>query len=419
MPAPPAEVVVARSGPAIDLPRATTPPTQAVIVAGGRGTRLRPLTDDRPKAMVELAGRPFLDHLLALLHRQGIERVLLLLGYRAEMIREHVGDGGTFGVAVDTVTTAPEDETSVRMRVAEDRLDEHVLYCYSDNYWPLRMDALWADYRRVGLPAMTTVYRNRDGVSRDNVEVADGRIVRYDPTRSEPDLRGVELGYAILPRATVALVDDTSRPFEKVVYPQLVAAGLLGAHETDHPYHSIGDLARLPRTERFLRQPPTLILDRDGVLNVKAARAQYVTGPEEWRWLPGAREALGLLSRAGYRLIVVSNQAGVARGAMTRDDLAAVEARMCGDLAGDGVRIEAIYYCTHDWDAGCACRKPAPGMLLDAARDHELDLTGTPFIGDDPRDGEAAAAVGAPFIRVDDEHSLLDVATRLLETPPA
>jgi histidinol-phosphate phosphatase family protein len=389
-------------------------PRQAVIVAGGRGTRLRPLTDDRPKAMVEVAGKPFLDHLLAQLSEQGLEEVLLLLGYRAEAILDHVGTGSTWGLAISAIVTDADDETSSRMLAARGRLDEHFLFLYSDNYWPLQMDRLWADYERLGRPAMVTVYRNLDGYTRSNVRVADSVVVEYDPTRSRPGLGGVEIGYAILPRDVLDLVDTTERPFEKVVYPRLVDAGGLAAHETDHRYYSIGNFERLPLTEAFMSRRPMVILDRDGVLNRRPPRAEYVRRPEDVEWLPGTFEALRLMAGAGYRFAIVSNQAGIARGVMSQDDLAAVEQHMRTEFEQAGVEVEQFYYCPHGWDDGCSCRKPKPGMLFQAQRDFHLDLTRTLFVGDDERDGQAARAAGCRFAMVGEDRSLLDLARELV-----
>ena len=382
-------------------------------MAGGRGTRLRPLTDDRPKAMVEVAGKPFLAHLIELLRSEGFEEAVLLLGYRADVIVDHFGPDRDWGLRITTVVTDPDDETSQRMRTARAHLDDHFVFLYSDNYWPLSMDRLWADYERRGRPAIVTVYRNLDGYTRSNVRVADGRVVEYDPTRSRPGLSGVEIGYAILPRGALDLVDATDRPFEKVVYPKLVADDLLAAHETDHRYYSVGSMERLPLTQSFLARRPTLILDRDGVLNRRPPRAEYVRRPEDVSWLPGALDALRMLAAAGYRFLVISNQAGVARGAMSADDLLAVEDRMRTDLGRAGVSIDRFYYCTHGWDDGCSCRKPRPGMLFQAQRDYHLDLSRTLFVGDDERDGEAAAAAGCPFAMVTDDRSLLDIAHEL------
>jgi D-glycero-D-manno-heptose 1,7-bisphosphate phosphatase len=156
------------------------------------------------------------------------------------------------------------------------------------------------------------------------------------------------------------------------------------------------------------------MLDRDGVLNKKPPQAHYVRTWDEFEWLAGAKEALRLLTAAGYRVIVVSNQAGIARGAMTEAALTHIHERMQVEAAQAGGRIEAVYCCVHDWDAGCECRKPRPGMLFQAQRDFHLDLSRTLFIGDDERDAQAADAAGCPSVLVSDERPLLDVARKLV-----
>jgi histidinol-phosphate phosphatase family protein len=388
----------------------TDRPTQAVIVAGGRGTRLGRLTEDRPKPMVEVAGRPFLGHLLELLRDRGFRRVLVLLGYRADVVEAYVGDGSRFGLEVRTATTPPDDETGRRIRAARELLEPRFLFMYGDNWWPLPIDQMWRRYREAGFPAQVTVYRNADGRTRDNVRIdAAGRVEDYDRTRTAPGLGGVEIGYAILERGVISALPDRNEPLEALLYPPLVARHELGAFVTDHRYYSIGSPERLPPTEAFLRGAPAVILDRDGVLNRRPPRAEYVRRPEEFHWLPGALEALRLLSESGHRVFVVSNQAGIARGAMTADDLAAIERRMVVEVEAAGGRIDGFYYCPHDWDEGCECRKPRPGMLFAAQHDHDLDLSRTPFVGDDERDAQAAEAAGSPAMLVDEEHGVLDV----------
>ena len=110
---------------------------------------------------------------------------------------------------------------------------------------------------------------------------------------------------------------------EEALYTRLAQHRQLLAYVTDHRYYSVGRCIRLPLTEAFLARRPTVILDRDGVLNKKPPQAQYVRTWEEFAWLPGAQEALRLLNKAHYRVIVVSNQAGIGRGAMTEADLLA------------------------------------------------------------------------------------------------
>jgi D-glycero-D-manno-heptose 1,7-bisphosphate phosphatase len=364
--------------------------------------------------MVAFHGRPFLEYVVEMLREQGFERVLLLLGYLPEVIQDHFGDGSAFGVEVAYSVTAPDDLTVSRARVARDLIEDCFLLLYCDNYWPMRMDDMWRRFLDLDVPAMVTVYANRDDYrpGKDSVLVEDGYVKAFDKTRSVPGLRGVEISYAILTKPLLDRLPAEDELFEQALYPQLVSSGELGAYVTDHRYYSVGSLERLPSTERFLARRRTVILDRDGTLNRRPPRARYVTGADQFEWLPGSLEALRLLQEHGYRVVVVSNQAGIGRGAMTEADLEEVHERM---LEESGGAIDSVYHCPHDWDEGCDCRKPAPGMLFQAQRDLDLDLTRTPFVGDDERDGQAAEAAGCPFTMVSEEHPLLMAVQELIK----
>ncbi len=391
-------------------------PRQAVILAGGRGTRMQPITLDRPKPMVPVLGRPFLEYQVEQLRAEGFERIVLLLGYLPQVVIDHFGDGSRFGVEIVYSVTGPDDLTASRVANARHLLDPCFLLLYCDNYLPFRMDRLWSRFSAAGKPAMITVYANDDGLSRDNVVVEpDGTVAVFDRSRTAPNLKGVELSYAVITDLALEHLPAEDMLFEEAIYVPLAAERRLAANVTGHRYYSCGSLNRLPVTERFLARQKTVLVDRDGVLNRKAPRAHYVRNWAEWEWLPGAREALALLTGAGYRIILVSNQAGIARGAMTENDLAALHERMKQDVEAAGGRIDAIYHCPHDWDEGCACRKPSPGMLFAAQRDFDLDLTRTPFIGDDDRDGIAADAAECPFFQVTEDRSLLDIVHQLLK----
>jgi histidinol-phosphate phosphatase family protein len=260
------------------------------------------------------------------------------------------------------------------------------------------------------------VYANRDDYSRDNVRVAeDGLVKAFDRSRTAPGLRGVEIGFAIMARDDVLpLLTPEQQPFEQAVYPPLVESGSLRAYWTEHRYYSVGDHARLHLTEAFLARTPTVLLDRDGVLNARPSRAEYVRQPEDVRWLPGALAALRTFAEAGWRVIVISNQAGVGRGVMTEADVQAVNERMRREAEAAGGRIDAFYYCPHDWDAQCECRKPRPGLLFAAQRDFALDLTRTTFVGDDERDVQAALAAGALPVLLPEGASLLELSRELV-----
>lgn len=136
-----------------------------------------------------------------------------------------------------------------------------------------------------------------------------------------------------------------------------------------------------------------VILDRDGVIN--ADSDQFIKSPDEWIALPGSLEAIAQLNQAGYRVIVASNQSGIARGLFDMATLNAIHAKMHRAAAALGARIDAVFFCPHTSADHCDCRKPKPGLLRDIAHRYDVDLTGVPLVGDALRDLQAAAAVNA------------------------
>ncbi len=161
-------------------------------------------------------------------------------------------------------------------------------------------------------------------------------------------------------------------------------------------------------------------LDRDGVINRKAQEGEYLTCWEEIDILPGVAQAIRLLNQSDFRVIVVSNQRCVAKGLITTSELETMHQRMCAALAGDGAAIDAVYYCPHELQPPCNCRKPGPGMLLTAAKEHDIDLTASWMIGDSDIDIVAGLSAGCKTVRlvsgaenVDDRADL--VAMSLLE----
>ena len=385
-------------------------PTQAVILAGGRGERMRPLTDIRPKPMIEVAGKPFLEHQLLLLREQGFKKFLFLLGYLPEVVKNYFGDGSKWGVQIEYSVTAVEDLTGRRVKLAEKKLDDIFLLVYCDNYWPLPMEKMWARFCAANVPLMVTVYSNKDNYTKSVLKVDDAGFVSvYDKKKKTPDLQGTEISFAIVRKELIEQMPDGNVSFEETLFQPLIAKKQLAAFVTHHRYYSVGDTFRLPITEQFLSRRPAIILDRDGVFNEKSPRAQYVRNWSEWKWLPGVKESLRKLNEAGFKIIVVSNQAGINRGAMTEKDLSDIHMKMVAEVEQSGGRIDAIYFCPHDWDEGCECRKPKPGMLFQAQHDFNLDLSRTVFIGDDERDAQAAEAAGCIPALVSEKRTLTDI----------
>jgi len=172
-----------------------------------------------------------------------------------------------------------------------------------------------------------------------------------------------------------------------------------------------------------------VFLDRDGVINRKAAEGGYVTRWEDFHFFLGVAEAIKSLHRAGWSVIVISNQRCVAKGLLTIAELEAIHQKMLEELARSGAKLDGIYYCPHDEEPPCSCRKPSPGMLLTAAQEHQIDLTSSWLVGDSESDIEAGKRAGCRTVRIVTDltaetegadciaRSLLEASERVLTEP--
>lgn len=136
-----------------------------------------------------------------------------------------------------------------------------------------------------------------------------------------------------------------------------------------------------------------IVLDRDGVINHDSD--DYIRSVDDWKPIGGSAEAIARLNDAGYTVAVATNQSGIGRQYLTVDELDSIHARMQGHVESAGGCIDAIVYCPHLPDAGCDCRKPSPGLLIQLQDHYDVDMNSVPFIGDSERDLQAAQAVGA------------------------
>jgi len=136
-----------------------------------------------------------------------------------------------------------------------------------------------------------------------------------------------------------------------------------------------------------------IILDRDGVINQDFE--DLVKSPEEWQAIPGSLEAISALNQAGYRVVIASNQSGLARGLFDIDTLNAIHRKMHDELEKVGGHLDGIFFCPHRPSDNCTCRKPKPGMLEQICKRFFAEPSDTPFIGDSVRDLEAAQVIGA------------------------
>lgn len=222
---------------------------QAVILAGGLGTRLRPLTERTPKPMVEAGGRPFLEYIVEHLAQQGFERLLLLVGYLGRHITEHFGDGKRFGVAIDYAWEPAPLGTAGALRNAAAQLAGSFLVLYGDSFLPIDYRLVSEAFLRSGGQGLIVVYDNRiapTGVPNNVALHPDGRVARYAKGRGGNDLAYVEAGALCLRREVVERL-PASQPvsLEEDVYPRLIRDGQLHSLVTRQRFFDIGTPERL------------------------------------------------------------------------------------------------------------------------------------------------------------------------------
>ena len=233
---------------------------QCVILAGGLGTRMRPLTDEVPKALLPVAGAPFVEHQLALVTHQGFDRVVFCIGHHGAMLREVVGEGARWSL---DVSYADEGEhlrgTGGALRVAFDAglLDEHFAVLYGDSYLPIDVGPVWTAFHECGAPALMTVVRNDGRRDPSNASYAEGSVTRYDKHDPDPAMHYVDYGLSLLARDVVpARVSPDAVVDLADVFHALSLEGLLAGYEVSQRFYEAGSPAGLAELEALLGSRP-------------------------------------------------------------------------------------------------------------------------------------------------------------------
>jgi D-glycero-D-manno-heptose 1,7-bisphosphate phosphatase len=396
---------------------------QAVVLVGGKGARLGDLTRDRPKPMLEVSpGLLFLDVLLEELARRGFSDILLLAGHHGDQVEAQY-QGRRVMEATVRVLREPEPQgTGGALRPAAAELDPWFLMANGDSLFEFNLRELAArpDDRFVGRLALRQV---DDPARYGAVRLAGDVIEGF--SEKDKSLKGPALingGVYLLSRRVLERIHGPCS-IERDVFPALAADGLLRGAAFDGYFLDIGLPDTYARAQRDLperRNRPCAFLDRDGVLNHDGAG--YTHKPEDLRWTQCAREAVKLLNDSGYLTVVVTNQAGVARGFYTEDHIGIFHAHMREELADIGAHIDAIYYCPFHAEgvveryraANHPDRKPNPGMILKAMADLPIRRAGSFLIGDNPGDLDAAAAAGLPSFLFKEDGDLLEAVQHML-----
>ena len=402
---------------------------KAVIMAGGRGTRLASVAHDIPKPMVPIGGMPVLEFELQQLREQGFTDVIMTVGHLGHIIMDYFGDGSglspvtgkPFGVHIEYFVEEQPLGNAGALLLLRDRLSEDFLLLNGDVVFSADLRRM-ADFHREKA-ALATLFVHPNSHPYDSallLEAADGSVERW-LTKEEPR-----------PEYYHNIVNAGLHVLNTRVIDELLARGVSGKLDLDRQvlrplagtgrmlcYHSpeyVKDMGtpdrleavrqdfasgRLQRGSLTCRQK-AVFLDRDGTINEYVG---FLRRTEDMTLLPGAAEAINRIHDAGYLAIVVTNQPVIARGEVSLNGLDEIHRRMETLLGLEGAYIDDLFFCPHHPDAGfpgerpeykipCACRKPKPGMLLAAAKKYNIDLADSWMVGDSGRDVAAGQAAG-------------------------
>jgi histidinol-phosphate phosphatase family protein len=417
---------------------------QAVVLAGGRGSRLDPSGEAPPKPLTALCGVPALDHILGWLAREGIGEAVICTSYRAEMIEAAVGDGSRFGMRVSFSHESVPLGTAGAVKLAAPFLEDRFLVVYGDVLANVHVAALWRAHAASRALATLVVHPNEHPFDSDRV-VADARGFVRRVIRKEERV-GPEAGNlcsAALYVCEKRLLEHVpgggkASDFARDVFPELARSGArLLAYRTSEYLKDMGTAARRTRVEDDLRsgvpglmrrsaQRPAVLLDRDGVL---VEEVPYLSRSEDLLLIPGAAEALRRLNRANVLAACVTNQPVVARGEIDEEMLCTIHRRLEGLVGKEGAWLDGVFVCPHhphrgfpgertDLKIDCDCRKPLPGLVTRAESEMGIDRRSSILVGDRTTDLECARAAGVVGVGVLTGAACRDGKYRLLpETP--
>lgn len=401
---------------------------KVIIMAGGKGTRIASVKSDVPKPMIPICGKPILEWQIENLKACGLTDITLVIGYLGHVIKDYFGDGAKFGVSISYfVEDSPLGTAGALFKMPE--LTEDFLLLCGDVILDVDLNRFIEFHKKNHAWASLMAHPNDHPYDSSLIvteilppQVPGGnpvdthRVVRWMNKEDERLYykNRVNAGIEII---SPELLKETMKHFvprhpetpdkidlDRDVLKPNIPSGKIFAYDTPEYIKDMGTPDRYYEVGKDLRtgkvkarnlknKQKAIFLDRDGTINKYVG---FLTKPEQFELLPGVAEAIKMINKSGYLAIVVTNQPVIARGDCTWDELQHIHNKMETELGKDGAFLDAIYICPHHKDKGfegerpeykfdCECRKPKPGLLLQAAKVFNIDLSKSIMIGDRDR----------------------------------
>jgi NDP-sugar pyrophosphorylase family protein len=225
------------------------------ILAGGLATRLRPVTEKIPKALIEINGEPFLAHQLRLLAARGVKRVTLCVGFLGEMLEEYAGDGSRFGIELTYSPDGPSLRgTAGAVANARPLLGDSFFVLYGDSYLPCDYEAVAQAFEQSGRQGLMTVFHNQDRWDSSNVRFEGGRLLAYNKKLRTPEMRYIDYGLGVFRSAAFDAIPETGSHDLADLYQDLLARGELAGLEVKERFYETGSFAGIQELSEYLAE---------------------------------------------------------------------------------------------------------------------------------------------------------------------
>ncbi len=401
-----------------------------VILCGGLGTRLRSILPDKPKILASFDKRMLLEIILEGLEKQGFKKVILCTGYLGGKIKSWVKKSYKGSLIIKLSEEKEFQGTATALKKAADKIKSDLFFVINgDQLYDINYGKMLDRHLR-DKPIATLAVHSNDHPHDCDLIITDGnnRIRQLLPKDRPPDNdypNLVNAGIRICSRKVLSILsswEKTPSDLDKDVLAQVITNGQpISAYRTSEYIKDIGTPEQYYKACRYhrnglvalknLNRPQKAIfLDRDGTINI-CRKDSFIISPAQLQLIPGVPSAIARINESPYLAICVTNQAGIARGLYSEETLRKIHSRMETLLGRENAYLDRIYFCPHHPESGfrgeikkykvkCNCRKPAPGMILQAQKEYNIDLSQSWMIGDDIRDIQLGQTAGVKTILV-------------------